>query len=85
MTECKKFMYKIKEDRHFKTLEHQEAKLDRLLMNEELKTRMATQRMKTCTDTCIRAVPTIQEQQPLHQLLQHQQQELALVLRIQDQ
>ena len=37
MAECNTFMHKIKEDRHFKTFECQKAKLERLLMKDELK------------------------------------------------
>ena len=36
MAECIKFMFKIKEDRHFNTLERQKAKLDRLIRKKEL-------------------------------------------------
>ena len=36
MAECIKFMFKIKEDRHFNTLERQKAKLNRLIRKEEL-------------------------------------------------
>ena len=36
MEVCNKLMFKIKEDRHHNTLEQQKAKLDRLIMKEEL-------------------------------------------------
>ena len=36
MAECNKLMLKIKEDRHYNTLEQQKAKLDRLIIKEEL-------------------------------------------------
>ena len=37
MPECNKFIYKIKEERHFKTLECQRAEFERLNMKNELK------------------------------------------------
>ena len=36
MAECVKLMFKIKEDRHYYTLERQKSKLDRLIRKEEL-------------------------------------------------
>ena len=35
MAECTKLMFKVKEDRHYNTLERQKAKLDRLIRKEE--------------------------------------------------
>ena len=46
MEECKSFMFKIKEERHFKTMAQQKSKLERLeRKNEDI--------TGGCTDTCI--------------------------------